>query len=290
MTTPLFSDAGVAAPVLLQATGLSMRFGGLTALDALDLCVYDGEILGLLGPNGSGKTTFFNVVTGLYLASAGSIRLDGKDISRNTPQQVYRAGVTRTFQRSRLSLTMSVFDNVAIGNYQHFRLGLMDNLFRRQAMRQAYDRTVASVQLLLHTFHPDLAQKMFHPAGALSMIDRRRVELCRALISQPRLLLLDEPSAGMTHDETAALMDDILQVRSRLGKFTIVIIEHEMNVIERITDRCAVLNYGKKIAEGSYREITADVQVQVAYLGEALVPDSTLPAGRPQAVPSESAS
>ena len=199
--------------------------------------------------------------------------LDGHDISRNSPQQVYRAGVTRTFQRSRLSLTMSVFDNVAIGDYQHFKLGLIDSLFRREAFRRDYERTVAQVHSLLHTFNAALADKMFEPAGNLTMIDRRRVELCRALISQPRLLLLDEPSAGMTHDETAALMDDILQVRSRLGKFTIVIIEHEMNVIERITDRCAVLNYGKKIAEGSYREITADKQVQVAYLGQDLDQD-----------------
>ena len=253
---------------LLQATGLTMRFGGLTALDALDLSVFDGEILGLLGPNGSGKTTFFNVVTGLYLASGGSVLLDGRDISGNTPQEVYRSGVTRTFQRSRLSLTMSVFDNVAIGNYQHLQRGLFANLFRRAAFKTEYDRTVVQVRSLLRTFNLALADKMHEPAGALSMIDRRRVELCRALISQPRLLLLDEPSAGMTHDETAELMDDILQVRSRLEKFTIVIIEHEMNVIQRITERCVVLNYGKKIAEGTYAEITADPQVQVAYLGQ----------------------
>ena len=258
-------DAGTP---LLQATGLTMRFGGLTALDALDISVFDGEILGLLGPNGSGKTTFFNVVTGLYAASAGTVLLDGRDISGNTPQQVYRAGVTRTFQRSRLSLTMSVFDNVAIGNYQHFQRGLLSNLFRRAAFEREYQQTVELVDSLLRTFSSDLAQKMFMPAGTLSMIDRRRVELCRALISQPRLLLLDEPSAGMTHDETAELMDDIMQVRSRLAAFTIVIIEHEMNVIQRITDRCVVLNYGKKIAQGTYAAITADPQVQIAYLGQ----------------------
>ncbi|MBC7578971.1 MAG: ABC transporter ATP-binding protein [Tardiphaga sp.] len=253
---------------LLQASALTMRFGGLTALDALDLTVFDGEILGLLGPNGSGKTTFFNVVTGLYAASGGTVLLDGQDISGKTPQDVYRAGVTRTFQRSRLSLTMSVFDNVAIGNYQYMQRGLFANLFRRQAFRAEYRRTVELVEALLRTFNQELANRMFEPAGALTMIDRRRVELCRALISQPRLLLLDEPSAGMTHDETAELMADIMQVRSRLEKFSIVIIEHEMNVIQRITDRCVVLNYGKKIAEGTYAEITADPEVQVAYLGQ----------------------
>ena len=253
---------------LLQASGLTMRFGGLTALDALDLTVNEGEILGLLGPNGSGKTTFFNVVTGLYAASAGTVLLDGQDLSRNTPQQVYRAGVTRTFQRSRLSLAMSVFDNVAIGNYQHMPLGLWTSLFRRAAFARDHDATVAKVAALLATFSEALAARMSEPASNLSMIDRRRVELCRALVSRPRLLLLDEPSAGMTHDETAELMDDILQVRGRLGNFTIVIIEHEMNVIERITDRCVVLNYGKKIAEGTYADITADAQVQIAYLGQ----------------------
>ena len=253
---------------LLQASGLTMRFGGLTALDALELAIMEGEILGLLGPNGSGKTTFFNVVTGLYAASAGTVLLDSKDITANTPQQVYQAGVTRTFQRSRLSLTMSVFDNVAIGNYQRMQRGLLASLFQREAFRREYDATVAKVETLLRTFSDPLASRMFEPAGKLSMIDRRRVELCRALISAPRLLLLDEPSAGMTHEETAELMDDILQVRSRLAQFSIVVIEHEMNVIERITDRCVVLNYGRKIAEGSYAEITAHPEVQVAYLGQ----------------------
>lgn len=257
MTTPL-----------LQARELTMRFGGLTALDSLDLFVNEGEILGLLGPNGSGKTTFFNVVTGLYTASSGAVLLDGKDISRQPPQAVYRAGVTRTFQRSRLSLPLTVFDNVAIGNYQHFDRSLMFNLFQRKRMREQYEQTVEQVHALLQSFSPRLPQKMFQPAGSLTMIDRRRVEICRALISNPRLVLLDEPSAGMTHDETTELMDDILQVRSKLKRFTIVIIEHEMNVIQRITERCIVLNYGKKIAEGTYAEITADPQVQIAYLGQ----------------------
>jgi len=253
---------------LLQASGLTVRFGGLTALDALDLTVYEGEILGLLGPNGSGKTTFFNVVTSLYSASEGKIMLAGEDIGPKSAQQVYRSGVTRTFQRSRLSLPLTVFDNVAIGNYQHLNLGLWFNLFQRRKFRRQYDQMVEQVHDLLETFNPGLAPKLFQSAGALAMIDRRRVEICRALLSQPRLLLLDEPSAGMTHDETSELMDDILQVRSRLKAFTIVIIEHEMNVIQRITERCAVLNYGRKIAEGSYAEIVADPQVQTAYLGQ----------------------
>jgi ABC-type branched-subunit amino acid transport system ATPase component len=253
---------------LLQARGLTMRFGGVTALDALDLDVHEQEVLGLLGPNGSGKTTFFNVVTGIYTASGGQVLLDGADISRHSAQQVYSAGVTRTFQRSRLSLPLTVFDNVAIGRGAQLQQGLWFNLLQRKALRAQFDETVDQVHTLLKTFSPAMADKLWQPAGALSMIDRRRVEVCRALVSQPRLVLLDEPSAGMTHDETRELMDDILAVRERLGPFTVVIIEHEMGVIQRITQRCVVLNYGKKIAEGRFDEITQHPEVQVAYLGQ----------------------
>jgi branched-chain amino acid transport system ATP-binding protein/sulfate-transporting ATPase len=253
---------------LLAAQNLTMRFGGLTALDALNLTVYEGEVLGLLGPNGSGKTTFFNVVTSLYTASSGQIMLAGEDISHKSPQEVYFQGVTRTFQRSRLSLPLTVFDNMVIGNYQHLNLGLGFNLFQRKRLRQQYDEMVDKAHTLLQTFNPRLSEKIFQPTSTLTMIDRRRVEICRALLSSPRLLLLDEPSAGMTHDETNELMDDIMQVRGLLKPFTIVIIEHEMNVIQRITERCIVLNFGQKIAEGSYEEIVADPQVQIAYLGQ----------------------
>ena len=253
---------------LLQARGLTMRFGGVTALDALDLTIHEQEIVGLLGPNGSGKTTFFNVVTGIYAPSGGQVRFGGADITGHSAQQVYRAGITRTFQRSRLSLPLTVFDNVAIGRTQQLNQGLWFNLVQRRALRAQVEQTVDEVHALLKTFSPAMADKLWHSAGTLSMIDRRRVEVCRALLSHPRLLLLDEPSAGMTHDETRELMDDILMVRGRLGPFTVVIIEHEMAVIQRITQRCVVLNYGKKIAEGPFDAITRHPEVQVAYLGQ----------------------
>ena len=245
-----------------------MRFGGLTALDNLNMSIREGEVLGLLGPNGSGKTTFFNVLTGLYKASSGSIVYNGEEVIGKSPQQIYRSGVARTFQRSRLSLPLTVFDNIVIGDYQHMQHGLIFNLFRRKAFRAEYDAYVEKVRDLLNIFSPPLVERMFEPVETFTMIDRRRIEVCRALLSRPRLLLLDEPSAGMTHDETHALMGDILDVRSKLDNLTVVLIEHEMNVIERITDRCVVLNYGKKIAEGTYAEITSDPDVQTAYLGE----------------------
>ncbi|WP_454720783.1 MULTISPECIES: ABC transporter ATP-binding protein [Cupriavidus] len=254
--------------VMVDVRGLTMRFGGLTALDSLDMRIRAGEILGLLGPNGSGKTTFFNVLTGLYKASGGSIRYHGQEVIGQSPQDIYRSGVARTFQRSRLSLPLTVFDNIVIGDYQHMRHGLVFNLFRRKAFRAEYDAYVAKVESLLRIFSPPLVARLFEPVETFTMIDRRRIEVCRALMSQPRLLLLDEPSAGMTHDETHELMNDILDVRGKLKDLSVVLIEHEMNVIERITDRCVVLNYGKKIAEGTYAEITADPDVQTAYLGE----------------------
>lgn len=254
---------------LIAVDKLTMRFGGLTALDELDMTVRRGEILGLLGPNGSGKTTFFNVLTGLYKASSGRIRYAGEDVTGKTPQEIYRAGVARTFQRSRLSLSLTVFDNVVIGDYQHMHHGLVFNLLRRKAFRAEYEAYVEKVRDLLRIFSPPLVDHLFESVDSFTMIDRRRIEVCRALMSQPRLLLLDEPSAGMTHDETDELMQDILQVRGKMKDLSVVLIEHEMNVIERVTDRCVVLNYGRKIAEGSYAQITADPDVQTAYLGEA---------------------
>ena len=254
---------------LIEVDNLTMRFGGVTALDALNMSVRRGEILGLLGPNGSGKTTFFNVLTGLYRATSGRITYAGEDVIGKTPQAIYRSGVARTFQRSRLSLSLTVFDNIVIGDYQHIQHGLVFNLLRRKSFRAEYDTYVEKVRDLLRIFSPPLVGRLFEPVETFTMIDRRRIEVCRALMSQPRLLLLDEPSAGMTHDETDELMGDILQVRGKMNDLSVVLIEHEMNVIERVTERCVVLNYGKKIAEGTYAGITADPDVQTAYLGEA---------------------
>ncbi len=253
---------------LITVDKLTMRFGGLTALDELDMTVQQGEILGLLGPNGSGKTTFFNVLTGLYKASSGRISYAGENVIGKTPQAICRSGVARTFQRSRLSLSLTVFDNVVIGDYQQMHHGLVFNLLRRKAFRAEYDAYVEKVRGLLQIFSPPLVDHLFESVDTFTMIDRRRIEVCRALMSQPRLLLLDEPSAGMTHDETDELMQDILQVRGKMKELSVVLIEHEMNVIERVTDRCVVLNYGRKIAEGTYAQITADPDVQTAYLGE----------------------
>jgi branched-chain amino acid transport system ATP-binding protein len=254
---------------LLACRGLTCRFGGLVALDHVDLNVNEGEIVGLIGPNGSGKTTLFNVVTGIYGADEGAVNFAGTDMTGATPQAVYHAGITRTFQRSRMCLPLSVFDNIMVGNHKRLNHGLVFNLLRRKAFAGEFARNWDEARELVTVFNPALAGRIDEPAAGLPMIDRRRIEICRALVSRPRLVLLDEPSAGMTHEETRHLMDDIMSVRDRIAGLTIVIIEHEMGVIERITDRCAVLNYGRKISEGTFAEVAADGQVQEAYLGVA---------------------
>ena len=256
-----------AANGLLTSRNLTKRFGGLVAVNALDLKVRPKEILGLIGPNGSGKTTFFNVVTGIYPTSGGVVEFDGKDITDLSPQAVYRTGIARTFQRSRLSLSLSIFDNVMVGNHMRLDQGLWFNLVRRQDFKRQFEENFDRARELVKVFDPPLADRMFEAVSTFPMIDRRRIEICRALISRPKLLLLDEPSAGMTHDETRELMDDLLEIKERLEDLTIIIIEHEMGVIERITDTCVVLNFGQKICEGTYREIAEDKLVQEAYLG-----------------------
>ena len=257
----------MSTPALVVA-GLTVRFGGLTALNAFDLSLDSGELVGLIGPNGSGKTTFFNALTGIYAPASGNVALGGENITGLQPQRIYDAGITRTFQRLRLALSLSVFDNLMIGNHRNLHHGLKRNLFGRKRLKQQIEENVESSRLLLKQFSPPLASRLFDSVFQLPMIDRRRVEVCRALISNPKLLLLDEPSAGMTHEETRVLMDDLLASRERMPGLAIILIEHEMGVIERVSDRCVVLNYGEKIAEGSYREVAGDSKVRAAYLGE----------------------
>lgn len=254
---------------LLECSALTVRFGGVTALDGLDLNVSEGEVVGLIGPNGSGKTSLFNVLTGFYRPAEGTVRFGDRDVTGASPQVICRAGIARTFQRCRLCLPLSIFDNVALGAHRRIDLGIVSNLFRRARLRREFEQESERVGELLRVFNPALADRMFRPVASESMIDRRRIEVCRALAAEPRLLLLDEPSAGMTHEETRALMEDILTIRARRPSLAVIVIEHEMGVIERVTQRCVVLNFGRKVCEGTYREVAADPGVQQAYLGDA---------------------
>jgi branched-chain amino acid transport system ATP-binding protein/sulfate-transporting ATPase len=257
----------VTAP-LLQVTGLTVRFGGLTALDGLDLDAPAGRILGLIGPNGSGKTTFFNAVTGFVRPAGGTVRLDGDDVTGLEPRKIARRGIARTFQRLRLLLELSVFDNLMLGQHLGLDHGVWTNLVARRRLRDQIRAQADQARALLGIFNPALPARLFDAAGALPMIDRRRVEVCRALMRTPRLLLLDEPSAGMTPDETHALMSDLIAVKAERPGLAIILIEHDMAVIDRVSDRCAVLDYGRKLCEGSYAEVCSDPSVRRAYLGE----------------------
>ena len=252
---------------LLSCTNLTMRFGGLAALNKLDVRVEEGDVIGLVGPNGSGKTTFFNVLTGIYTPSEGSIVFDGKDITAKSPQEICRAAIARTFQRSRLCLELTVFDNVMMGNSKNLNMGFWHNIICRKAFFQECHDDEERIRHMLKALNPTLADKIRKPVGELSMIDRRRVEICRALTGRPRLLLLDEPSAGMTQDETRQLMDELIAMEFEGNRPSIILIEHEMSVIKRISSRCIVLNFGSKLCEGSYDEVTSNPVVQQAYLG-----------------------
>jgi len=254
---------------VLELTDLSKNFGGVKALDKVTFHLPRGSILGLIGPNGSGKTTSFNVLTGLYPPDGGQVFFDGADITGLSPQQVYGAGIARTFQRSRLCLPLSIFDNIMLGNTRNLNRGLFFNLLRRRDFARECAGALDEATALAAAFSRRLARDMFAPVEGLPMIERRRIEICRALIAHPKLLLLDEPSAGMTPEETQQLMDDILAAREAQGGLSIIIIEHEMAVIERVSDLCVVLNYGQKIAAGTYAEVAADPEVQRAYLGTA---------------------
>ncbi len=253
----------------LVCSGLTMRFGGLVALDALDFAVGIGEVVGLVGPNGSGKTTLFNVLTGLYRPAAGTIDLAGRDLFQKSPQAINLAGVARTFQRSRLALDQTVFDNIAVGALRRLDLGVAGNLFRRRRWRGELDALIQEATTLVARFSPAVSRRLFEPVGAFPMIDRRRIEIARALIGAPSLLLLDEPSAGMTPDETRKLMDDVMAFRDTMPDLSIVLVEHEMDVIRRVSRHCVVLNFGRKIFEGSFQALAEDRVVQAAYLGDA---------------------
>ncbi len=251
---------------LFETRGLTVRFGGLTALDHVDVAVEGGETLGLIGPNGSGKTTFFNAVTGL-VPSSGEVAFHKFVLSGLEAHAICRKGIARTFQSSRLCLSLSVFDNVLIGMHTQTRTNVWDALFRRGRVVAELRRALGRAAHLLSLFNPALVERGFDPVGDLPQIDRRRVEICRALAARPRLLLLDEPSAGMSPEETVELMKDLQVVRDEMPGLSIILIEHDMFVIEGVSQRVVAFNYGRKIAEGTFAEVTRNPEVREAYLG-----------------------
>jgi len=253
--------------VLLECEKLTVGFGGLIAVKEVDFSVGAGEVVGLIGPNGSGKSTLFNLITGIYLPTKGNTLFKGVPITGKSPAEISRMGIARTFQSSRLFLELSVLDNVLSGMWYRERSGVLEALFLRKRLNRRMGGCIDRAVSLLRYFSQDLGSDPDKRAGDLTLGDRRRLEICRALATDPDLLLLDEPSAGMDPEETRTLMADIEKARQRKPEIGIVIIEHDLGVVQTIAHRVAVLNYGEKIAEGPFEKIAEDPNVRSAYLG-----------------------
>ena len=252
---------------LLELRGVSMAFGGLSVVDRLDLDVRAGEIVSVIGPNGAGKTTLFNLVTGIYRPTAGEIRFEGQSIVGLEPHQITRRGIARTFQTLRLFLNMSVRENVMAAAYGHTKAGVFRAILRTPGQRREELAIRELAEKRLAFFGERLmGYRWDQPAYSLSYANRRRLEIARATATNPRLLLLDEPAAGMNPVETHEITDLIGKLRTE-GGYTILVIEHDMHVVEGISDRVIALDHGVKIAEGSFDAVATDPRVVEAYLG-----------------------
>lgn len=264
---------------LLELNNVSKNFGGLLAVHDLSLHVEAGEIVSLIGPNGAGKTTVMNLITGIYAPTSGDIRFAGESIAGLSPDAVTRRGLARTFQSLRLFLNMSVIENVMAAAYGRTRLHLWQIILRTPTFRRAETRIRHAAEEKLAVFGSRLQGYRYdQPAYSLSYANRRRLEIARAMMTEPQLLLLDEPAAGMNPHETEEITRLIGELRTRFG-YAILIIEHDMGLVESISDRVIALDYGEKIAEGRFEAVATNERVIEAYLGRKHERDTE--AGRP---------
>jgi len=255
-----------AGDILLEATGITKRFGGLTAVDDVSFAIPNRSIVSIIGPNGAGKTTFFNILTGLYKPTLGRVLFEGRDITAGRPDRIMKLGIARTFQNIRLFGTMSALENVMVGQHSRMHAGLFGSILRTPSVRKEEklirERAAEALEYvgLRRRYHDHLAIN-------LSYGDQRRVEIARALASDPKLLLLDEPTAGMNPQETEALTRFMQRLRDERG-LAILLIEHDMKVVMGVSEHVTVLDHGEKIAEGRPEEIRTNPQVVEAYLGK----------------------
>ena len=252
---------------LFELKNVTKSFGGLRVVDGLSLAVDEGEIVSLIGPNGAGKTTVFNLVTGIYAPDEGQIRFDGADIAGLAPHAITKRGIARTFQTLRLFLNMSVKENVMAAAYGHTKATVFESMLRLPRARREEREIARMAEEKLAFFGQRLmGYRWDQPAHSLSYANRRRLEIARAMGANPRLLLLDEPAAGMNPAETHELTELIGRLRTE-ADYTILVIEHDMHVVEGISDRVVALDHGVKIAEGSFEQVATNELVVEAYLG-----------------------
>ena len=249
---------------LLEVSNLGIAFGGLQAVAQLDLKIEQGQLYGLIGPNGAGKTTVFNMLTGVYKPTEGNIVLDGKDITGKSPRSISQAGIARTFQNIRLFNDMTVLDNVKVGLHNRYRYGMFTGILRLPAYREQEHEMNREARRLLKIFELDKEEKL--RASQLPYGKQRKLEIARALATNPKLLLLDEPAAGMNPNETAELMNTIKFVRDTFH-ISVLLIEHDMSFVMGICEYITVLNYGRELARGTGKEIRNNPNVIAAYLG-----------------------
>ena len=250
---------------LLEVKNLGISFGGLRAVDEFSITIEKGQLYGLIGPNGAGKTTIFNMLTGVYKPTDGTIVLDGKNITSKNTIEINRAGIARTFQNIRLFKAMTVLDNVKVALHNHYKYSTFTGVFRLPRYFKLEKAMDAKALELLKVFELDDKANLL--ASGLPYGDQRKLEIARALATQPKLLLLDEPAAGMNPNETAELMDTIRFVRDNFD-MTVLLIEHDMSLVSGICEKLSVLNFGQLLCEGKTAKVLKNPEVITAYLGE----------------------